>query len=140
MNTFSELTALIPSLKNDSYGEWIVDKKNDGSPGHPKQMPYVRYTAAVDRFIETLFRFCDAHPEYEHTHYLETLEQYGVLSANDPKPADISRADAKLVIALLVRSVRAERFCDGALLGFCKDGTVVRCLERLASIDRETNA
>ena len=40
MNTFCELTALIPILKNDTFGHWIVDTENDGSPQHPKQMPF----------------------------------------------------------------------------------------------------
>ena len=49
--------------------------------------------------------------------------------------ADVSNADGKLVMALLVGALRADRFCEGALLGFLKDGSVARWLERLKEID-----
>ena len=32
--------------------------------------------------------------------------------------ADVSELDGQAVMALLLGAVRAERFCDGALLGF----------------------
>lgn len=38
-------------------------------------------------------------------------------------------------MALLLEPVRAERFCDGALLGFFEDGSVKRWLLRLREID-----
>ena len=140
MVIFSELTAFIPILKNDTFGEWIVDKENDGTPEHPFRMPFVHYTPAVYQFVETLYGYCEAHPEYEHTHYIETLEKYGLWGGADPENADVSNADAKLVIALLIGVVRADRFCEGALLDNCKNGCVVRWLERLEAIDKEKNA
>ena len=53
------------------------------------------------------------------------------------KDADISSMDAKGVIALLIGAVRAERFCDGALLEFFEEGYILRWLERLAEIDNQ---
>ncbi len=35
----------------------------------------------------------------------------------------------------IVGAIRAERFCDGALLGFLENGCVVKWLERLKQID-----
>lgn len=138
MRKHSELTAFIPILKRDTFGEWIVDKENDGSPEHPFHMPFVHYTEAVDRFIETLYSFCEAHPEYEHTRYGETLEDHDLeWSADSMAKADVSHAEAKLVIALLIGAVRADRFCEGALLDLCKNGSIVRWLERLEAIDKE---
>ena len=29
---YESLTSFIPVLATDSYGEWIVDKENDGTP------------------------------------------------------------------------------------------------------------
>lgn len=49
---FGSLTKYIPELKNDEFGEWIVDKENDGTPEHPKQMPYVIYSKKVHAFID----------------------------------------------------------------------------------------
>ncbi len=138
MSKYDELTAFIPILKGDTFGEWIVDQENDGSPEHPIQLPFVRYTAAVDRFIEALYQFCETHPEYEHTRYGDTLEAYNLKwNADYMANADVSHAEAKLVIALLIGAVRADRFSEGALLDFCQNGCIVRWLERLEAIDRE---
>lgn len=38
--------------------------------------------------------------------------------------ADVSSLDAQCVMALIMGAVLAERFCDGALLGFFKDGSI----------------
>lgn len=49
--------------------------------------------------------------------------------------ADVSELDGRTVIALLVGAMRADRFSDGAFLGFCKNGSIIRWLERLKAID-----
>ena len=38
------LVGLIDKIKDDSIGEWIVDKENDGTLEHPIQMPFVVYS------------------------------------------------------------------------------------------------
>lgn len=49
--------------------------------------------------------------------------------------ADASGLDAQCILALLIASLRAERFCDGALLGFIESGAVTRWLKRLQELD-----
>ena len=49
--------------------------------------------------------------------------------------ADVSELDGQAVMALLLGAVRAERFCDVALLGFFGDGSMRRWLLRLREID-----
>ncbi|MFQ8599328.1 MAG: DUF6508 domain-containing protein [Oscillospiraceae bacterium] len=39
-----------------------------------------------------------------------------------------------LNVMALIMAVRAERFCDGALLGFFKDGSIRKWLERLKEV------
>ena len=137
-NKFAELTAFIPKIKDDAFGEWFIDRENDGTPEHPKQMPFVNYSRVVDEFIETLYRYCEAHPEFEHTHYGDTLNSIGLeWGSKSMEEADVGNIDAKGVIALLIGAVRAERFCDGALLAFFKKGCILRWLERLAEIDNQ---
>lgn len=48
--------------------------------------------------------------------------------------ADVSKLDSQAVMALLLGAVRAERFCDGALLSFLESGAILRWLERLRVI------
>ena len=138
-NKFAELTAFIPKLKDGDFGKWIIDRENDGTPEHPKQFPFVKYSSTVDAFLHTLYAFCSAHPEFEHTKYRETLDT--ILhdwDINTMEKADVSTLDAKGVIALLICAVRADRFCDGALLTFLENSSILRWLERLAEIDART--
>ncbi len=53
--------------------------------------------------------------------------------------ADVSDKDAQSVLALIIGAVRAERFCDGALMGFFKDGSIEKWLTRLLEIDGGQN-
>lgn len=43
MKKYSALTKYINLLKNDNAGEWICDKKNDGSSERPIHVPYIMY-------------------------------------------------------------------------------------------------
>ena len=49
--------------------------------------------------------------------------------------ADVSELDGQVVTALLIGAVRAERFCDDALLDFFEDGSMRRWLLRLRELD-----
>ena len=43
--------------------------------------------------------------------------------------------DTKTVLALLNGVIRADRFCEGALLSFMKSGAIQRWLVRLKELD-----
>ena len=51
--------------------------------------------------------------------------------------AIVDDLDARCICALLVGAVRAERFCDGALMLFFKNGSIARWLNRLKAIEEE---
>lgn len=39
--TYKKITDYIPFLEDDKFGEWIIDRENDGTMEHPIQFPYV---------------------------------------------------------------------------------------------------
>ena len=49
---YESLTCLIPALQNDQAGEWIIDRKNDGTRERPIQFPFVSYGDAACKLIE----------------------------------------------------------------------------------------
>lgn len=51
--------------------------------------------------------------------------------------AEADHLDAQCIIALIYGAIRAERFCDGAVLGFLKDGLITKWLERLKTLDTD---
>jgi hypothetical protein len=111
MNKFERLTKYIPLIQDDKFGEWIIDKENDGTTEHPIHMPFVNYSQTVNSFLEDLYKFCEEHPEYEHTRYGETLEANGLKwGLESMEVTDLSILDAECVIALLMGAYEQSVF------------------------------
>ena len=83
-----------------------------------------------------IYQFDDVHPEMDFCNYSDILEELGIeWEMESMEQADVSLLDGRMVAVLLRGAVRADRFCEGALLSFCKSGCIKRFLERLKSID-----
>ena len=101
-------------------------------------MPFVAYSKMVRQFEKAVYRFAENHPEYKLNQYGDILKKHGIDWGNDSMDAVYdSHVDGQCVMALLMGAVRAERFCDGALFGFFKRGSIKRWLERLKEIENE---
>ena len=133
MSKFDNLIKYLPLLENDNIGTWSIDRENDGTPEHPVQMPFVNYSEMVHHFIEDVYEFNENNKDFKLTRYGEILEKNGLeWGSKSMSEADVSALDAQCVMALIMGAVRAERFCDGALLGFFKDGSIHKWLKRLS--------
>ena len=87
---FEELVGLIDKIKDDSIGEWIVDKENDGTLEHPMQMPFVVYSSVVRLFEQAVYGFEEDHPEFELNRYGSILERYSRYEDGCKKSGKIS--------------------------------------------------
>lgn len=135
---YESLTKYLDEFAGAEFGTWIIDKKNDGTPEHPLQFPFVNYSCVVDHFIDDVYSFVDNHEEMGLHSYQKVLEENGIKwNAKSMETAVIDDLDAQCIIALIFGAIRAERFCDGAILAFLKDGTIVRWLERLKTLDAD---
>ncbi|MFB4389463.1 DUF6508 domain-containing protein [Bacillus sp. BR_10] len=136
LSQFNILTNYIPMLQGDDIGEWVIDHGNDGTAEQPIQMPFVNYSETVRRFIEDVYTFAEQHQEMELTRYREILKENGIENGmNDMENVDISNVNAQCVLALIMGVLRAERFCEGVILDFFKNGTIVKWLERLERLE-----
>ena len=136
MKKFENIIKYLPLLEDDNIGTWIIDRENDGTPEHPIQMPFVNYSEMVHDFIKDVYDFEEKNKDFELTRYGEILEKNGLeWGSKSMSEADVSSLDGQCIMALIMGAVRAERFCDGALLGFFKDGSIKKWLERLKKID-----
>lgn len=128
----SDCTVLFPYIElfsTANFGEWFCDKENDGTMEHPIQLPFVTYTEAVESFIQDVHQCWDSLGLGE---YLPVLNAYGIeWDFDSMSRADVDKLSAEAVLALLLAAVRAEQFCDGALLGFFKNGCISRWLMAL---------
>lgn len=113
--------------QNPSQGEWVVDKKSNGTLDDPIQMPYIKFNDLVFDFLKDFESFMDIS-------YQETLRENNLDWSYDSITAfDIENADKVLVIAFITAIIRAEKFCDGIILQAINDGYIVRWLESLLS-------
>lgn len=136
MKKYSALTKYINLLENDNVGEWICDKENDGSSERPMHLPFVSYSIAVNKLEDDIYKFAKESDEIVPSKYADILNANGIKWGYDSMmKADASGLDAQCILALLIASLRAERFCDGALLEFIKNGAVIRWLKRLQELD-----
>lgn len=136
---YESLTKYLDEFTGTEFGTWIIDKKNDGTPEHPLQFPFVNYSRVVDQFIHDIYSFVDNHEEMGLHNYIKILEDNGIKwNAQSMETAVVDDLDAKCVVALIYGAIRAERFCDGTILAFLKDGTIVRWLERLKTLDADS--
>lgn len=135
---YESLTKYLDEFTGAEFGTWIIDKKNDGTPEHPLEFPFVNYSRVVDQFIHDVYSFVDNHEEMGLYSYQKVLEENGIKwNAKSMETAVVDDLDAKCVVALIYGAIRAERFCDGTILAFLKDGTFVRWLERLKTLDAD---
>lgn len=136
MKKYSVLTKYINLLKNDIVGEWSCDKENDGSSERPMHLPFVIYSITVDKLTDDIYKFAKESDEIVLSKYADILNANGIKWGYDSMmKADASELDAQCILALLIASLRAERFCDGALLEFIKNGAVIRWLKCLQELD-----
>ena len=135
---FESLTKYIQQLKDDKFGDWVIDRENDGTPEHPIHMPFVNYSENVDFFRKDVWRFMEENEDMELNRYRDILNENGIEWGSDSmSEADVSSLNAQCVMALIMGAIRAERFCDGALLDFFENGSILKWLERLKEIDEE---
>ena len=88
--------------------------------------------------MEEMHCFAEKHPEFELNQYQTILEKKKNEQGCDSEWAmDVDQLDGKTVTALLLGAVREERFCEGTLLRFCKNGSIVKWLKRLKELDED---
>ena len=135
---YESLTKYLLEFPGDEKGMWVIDKENDGTPEHPIQMPHVNYSMLVRNFTDDVYSFVDKHQEMGLRSYAEILKENGIEGGMDSmSTAVVENLDEKCVLAMILGAVRAERFCDGALLGFFENGSMARWIERLKKLDTE---
>lgn len=136
MGKLEELTKYIDIIKADNIGEWVFDEDNDGTPGHPIQIPYVNYSDEVINFISDFYKVAESNPEMGLNNYQEILKKKGLsLDIEAMIATDVSELEQEDVLALIMGTVRADRFAEGSLLKVFQSCSMMRWLERLKKLD-----
>lgn len=92
---YENLTKYLDEFTGTEFGTWIIDKKNDGTPEHPIQFPFVDYSRVVDQFIHDVYSFVDNHEEMGLHSYIKILEDNGIKWSWEPMvKAEVDHLDA----------------------------------------------
>ena len=119
----------IELLSGEDFGKWFSDKENDGSMERPIQMPYFEYSQVVENFV-TDVRLCWEKSGLQD--YLQVLKSHNIeWGSQSMSNADISVLPSEVVLALLFGATLSEKSCDGALLGFLKNGSIQKWLKSI---------
>lgn len=138
IDEFSRITKYIPLLeKTEHFGEWVVDRENDGSEAHPMHMPFFHHGDLMRNIIDEVYAL-DCEKLHIASQYSAILEANGIeWNQKSMREADASQLDARCIFALIIGAIRADRFCEGVLNCFFADGSILRWLERLKELDDE---
>lgn len=130
---FEQLTRFIEDFEEGDFCESPAGLTRNGE-GMCLRMDTI-YTQPVDDFTKAIFEFAISHPEYAMTDYMATLEQRDLWGKSADELPDPMTLDAETALAMLFAPTRAERFSDGALLGWLESGYMTALLERLRELD-----
>lgn len=135
------LTRLLPQFSGgEAFGEWVADHEGKGTLDDSVRFPFVDYGDAVLELEQAIYDFEKLHPEFELKRFNDILAASGIdWAAESMSDADVSALDGRTVAALILGAMRADRFCEGALLEFCESGCIARWLGRLKEIDEMAN-
>lgn len=127
------LIELVPVLENSDYGEWSKTGHHEGTPEDPIPMPHVIFDDCVGDLIDAVNEAVDDNPDYGLRDYQSVLKEYGLEWKEDSLiSADASRMDERGVLALILSVIRADRFSEGTLLRFLREGYILNWLKELS--------
>lgn len=135
MSKYDLLTKYVGVFDDDNFGEWVIDKESKGTLEDPIVMPYVNYNKTVSDFIQDVHSVAESIGLVD---YVSLLKKHGIEWSNQSMTnVDVDRLSSDVIFALVLAAVRAERFCDGALLTFFKGGYIQRWLHKLSQLASE---
>lgn len=132
---YEALTAFIPFMESGNFGDWS-ERAGDGTPENPYVMCHIDYDEQIIRLNHTLYEFEKEHTELDLFNFPEILEKSGINCSGDSMVTmDVSSLDGRTILAMMRLVFSMERFSDGTVLEFCKNGCFLRWLQRLKDID-----
>ena len=132
MKRYEQLTKYISLIDLNNCGDW--KSINDQTSEDYVDFPYLQYNEIVYKFIEDVVSFCDKHEEFDFKNYREILKK-AKIKVGALSDVNVTKQDEKTIVLMIFATIRAERFCEGTLMFYIKDGTLIRWLKRLEEFD-----
>ena len=92
----------------------------------------------VDGFRFDAVKHIEANFIRDYMKEMNDYSQKSIFAVGEYWNANVDELDGKTVVALILGTIRAERFSDGTLLEFCQNGCIAKWLSRLKEIDTQS--
>lgn len=116
---------LLYFTEGQSCGEWRGGKQADGQV----IMPYVAYNEKIGEFIQEF-----SHSEFADHDYGEKMDAHGWWDESAMNAA-IAEMSAEDVVTCITAIWRRDRFSEGTISRFIKNGIFAKLLARLKELD-----
>ena len=128
MAQYQPLTQFIEEFEHcKNPGDWSQCVDPDGIHHY---LPYVDYDDVVDRFITAFYM-----NGYVVTDYVEKVRLLQRRVNGNLEALDFDVMSEWDVLAFMTFVIRTDRFCEGTLLEYLRNGSMLACLRRLRDID-----
>ena len=132
---YEALTAFIPFMESGKFGDWS-ERVGDGTRENPYIMCHIDYDEQIMRLNHVLFEFEKEHTVLNLVKFPKILEEKGINFNSDSIAAlDLSSLDGRTILAMMRLVFSMERFSDGTILEFCRNGCFLHWLQRLKALD-----
>lgn len=129
--SYAKITHFIPELKfTQDIGQWVMD---NGAP-------HVLYKDIVPELFSSIYDFINEYDDFSYllNNYIPVLNKNGIQwKDSDMANADPTELDGECILALFLGINAAERFSDGTIGRFFKNGCILKWLNRLEDLDYE---
>lgn len=132
MLKYKTLTDHIDVLSNSNFGEWSSGNSSEDAVA----LPFVIYSKEVMDFLLSVDNFLDVENNDIFFDYKSLLEKENIEYSMDAFiAADINKLQAETLCAMIIGTIRADRFCEGVLLESFENGHILKWLKRLKELD-----
>lgn len=132
MLKYKTLTDHIDVLSYSNFGEWNSGNSSDDVV----TLPFVIYSKEVMDFLLSVDNFLDVENNDIFFDYKSLLEKENIEYSMDAFiAADINKLQAETLCAMIIGTIRADRFCEGVLLESFENGHILKWLKRLKELD-----
>lgn len=133
MAKYESITKYIPLIENGNFGDWAPLKVDSDDV---TQMPYVDYSDLIMDFLQDFYAYMTASAPFLRDYQAILAKYLGAGWNIDRLPnVDVTSANEELTLALIMTVLRADRFAEGTLLHFLKNGRILAWLKHLQELD-----
>jgi len=135
---YEPLTQFIDRISPDNVGEWVTGCRFDDRSEPTMFMPAMQYSDAVSELCKALQDVVSDRAEGKSWLAPDVLAQRGIdWNTKAFREADVSTLDGEAILALLDAVFQLERFGDGLVGSFIRNGCITKWLIRLREIDEQ---